>query len=202
MTAVQPVNRIERRKLKFRQKITEAAIRLFEENGVADTSVASIIKEADIAHKTFFNHFPTKDHLLRHVASAYSERAYQSFADEISRIKDPKKRIAFCLNSIANELKGVKDHYKELLNLYLISGVAESDLQQEQRAQFTRLISQIIADAKEQNQLKYDFPVDMLTDIIIGLCISTLLAWTLEEGYPIVAKMRNQVTFINTTIFA
>ncbi|WP_372779799.1 TetR/AcrR family transcriptional regulator [Litorivivens sp.] len=201
MSAAQPVNRIERRKLEFRRKITDAAVRLFEQNGVADTSIASIIKEADIAHKTFFNHFPTKDHLLRHVASTFSHRAYQSFSDEIARIKDPKKRVAFCLKSIAKELEGVKDHYKELLNLYLISGAAESDLQREQRAQFTSLISQIIAEAREQDQLKLDFPNDMLTDIIIGLCISTLLSWSLEDNYPIVEKMRNQVNFINTTIF-
>ena len=69
------LNRIERRKLEFRDRITEAALKLFEEQGVADTSVASIIKEADIAHKTFFNHFPTKDHLLQHIASTFSSNA-------------------------------------------------------------------------------------------------------------------------------
>ncbi|WP_372760516.1 TetR/AcrR family transcriptional regulator [Litorivivens sp.] len=201
MTAAQPINRIEKRKLEFRRKITEAAVRLFEENGVSDTSIASIIKEADIAHKTFFNHFPTKEHLLRHVASTFSHRAYQSFSDQITRINDPKKRVAFCLKSIAKELSGVKDHYKELLNLYLISGAAESDLQSEQRAQFTSLIRQIIVEARAQNQLQHDFSDDTLTDIIIGLCIATLLAWSLEDNYPIVEKMRQQVEFINATVF-
>ena len=80
-----PINRIERRKIEFRDNITRAAMKLFEEQGIVETSVAAIIKEADIAHKTFFNHFPTKDHLLRYIAGSYSDKAYDVFRQGIAK---------------------------------------------------------------------------------------------------------------------
>ena len=40
MPSVAPAGRIERRKTEFRDKITDAALKLFAENGVTETSVA------------------------------------------------------------------------------------------------------------------------------------------------------------------
>ena len=134
-TETAPVNRIERRKQEFRDKITRAAIKLFEQNGIAETSVASIIKEADIAHKTFFNHFPSKDHLLQHVTSSFSSNAYENFREGFKKQSDPGKRLSYCLMSVAKALENVKPHYKELLNYYLISGKGSSTLQKAQKEQ-------------------------------------------------------------------
>jgi len=197
----QGLSRIEKRKLEFRDKITAAALKLFEENGVADTSVASIIKEADIAHKTFFNHFPTKDHLLLHIASTFSENAYGVFKEGFKKKTDPRKRVEYCLLNIAKVLQTVNSHYKELLNFYLISGAGSSDLRRVQQDQFSEVIGQIMHDAKEQELLREDCTVETCTDIVVGICVATLLNWSLDDNYPIGDKMRKQVDFINSSIF-
>ena len=136
------VNRIERRKQEFRDKITRAAITLFEEKGVNGTSVAAIIKEADIAHKTFFNHFPTKEHLLFHICTSFGERAYAVFREDFKQQDDPRKRLELCLMSVARSLDKVHPHYRQLLNVYLISGSGSQELQRYQREQFTGIINQ------------------------------------------------------------
>ncbi len=195
------VSRIERRKLEFRDKITSAATRLFEQNGVAETSVASIIKEADIAHKTFFNHFPTKDHLLLHIASTFSGNAYEVFREGFKKQTDPRKRIEYCLVNVAKALDAVSPHYKELLNFYLISGTGSNDLRREQQEQFTAVIHEIISDAKSQGLLQEGNTVETYTDIVVGICVSTLLNWSLEKDFPIVAKMKLAIKFINNSIF-
>ena len=41
---------------------------LFQRHGFQQTKVAEICDGADVAHKTFFNHFPSKLHLLREIA--------------------------------------------------------------------------------------------------------------------------------------
>ena len=41
---------------------------LFGERGVEATKVADICARADVAHQTFFNHFPTKQDLVREIA--------------------------------------------------------------------------------------------------------------------------------------
>ncbi|MCB1614773.1 MAG: TetR/AcrR family transcriptional regulator [Pseudomonadales bacterium] len=195
------INRIERRKLEFREKITQAALRLFQENGVAETSVTSIIKEADIAHKTFFNHFPTKDHLLLHIASTFSGKAYAVFREGFKQQTDPQKRMDYCLLNVARALEKVHPHYKELLNFYLISGAGSSDLRTRQKEEFSAVIHQIMTDAKQQGMLKPDFTVDVYTDIVVGICVSILLNWSLEDNFPIVQKMKSNIKFINSSIF-
>ncbi|AEW98597.1 TetR/AcrR family transcriptional regulator [Streptantibioticus cattleyicolor] len=57
-------SRRERKKRQTRQLIVETAMRLFAEQGYERTTVAQIAAAADVATKTFFNHFPSKEDVL------------------------------------------------------------------------------------------------------------------------------------------
>ncbi|HQQ64253.1 MAG TPA: TetR/AcrR family transcriptional regulator [Pseudomonadales bacterium] len=197
-----PVSRIERRKTEFRDRITDAALKLFAENGVADTSVASIIKEADIAHKTFFNHFPTKDHLLQHIVNSHSEHAYSFFREAFKRHTDPKKRIEYCLMSIARSLeKFDPQQYKEMITFYFISSASTHEFRKTQKESFSDVINQILQDAKDKKLLRPGFTVETLSEIVVGICVSTLLNWSVEDDFPIISRMKNAVKFINQSVF-
>ena len=195
------LNRIERRKMVFRDRITTAAFKLFEKNGISNTSIASIIKEADIAHKTFFNHFPTKDHLLFHIADDFSSKAYKSFRQEFKTVSDPKDCIALCFMGAAEGLVDVHPNYKALLNIYLISGAGANDLVSQQDNAFKDLISEILIDAQNKNMLSDEFSIEVYTDMIAGICVATLRSWSLIDDYPLIEKMKNAIAFINSRLF-
>ncbi|MFE0019446.1 TetR/AcrR family transcriptional regulator [Amycolatopsis sp. NPDC059021] len=57
-------SRRERKKRQTRRLIADTAIRLFSEQGYEQTTVAQIAAAADVATKTFFNHFPSKEAVL------------------------------------------------------------------------------------------------------------------------------------------
>lgn len=52
----------ERRRKETLREVSEAAITLFEQHGVAGTTVDDIAHEAGISPRTFFRYFPTKEH--------------------------------------------------------------------------------------------------------------------------------------------
>ncbi|MGW0227606.1 TetR/AcrR family transcriptional regulator [Actinopolymorpha singaporensis] len=54
----------ERKKRRTRQTLIETAIRLFDEQGYDQTTVAAVAAAADVSTKTFFNYFPSKEAVL------------------------------------------------------------------------------------------------------------------------------------------
>ncbi|MCU1360321.1 MAG: TetR family transcriptional regulator [Ilumatobacteraceae bacterium] len=72
----------QRKKDATQQAIADAAWELFDERGYHDTSINDIAERANVAPRTFFRYFPTKDavvypefdELLRHVRTAFAAR--------------------------------------------------------------------------------------------------------------------------------
>jgi AcrR family transcriptional regulator len=67
----------ERKRQQTRQELISAAMRLFEERGYEQTTVAEIASAAEVSTKTFFNYFASKDevlfpHLSRRIEAAVS----------------------------------------------------------------------------------------------------------------------------------
>lgn len=54
----------ERKKRRTRQILIQTAIRLFDEHGYDQTTVAAVAAAADVSTKTFFNYFPSKEAVL------------------------------------------------------------------------------------------------------------------------------------------
>ncbi|MGL5930922.1 MAG: TetR/AcrR family transcriptional regulator [Dermatophilaceae bacterium] len=71
----------EGKKARTRQRIHDEAMRLFAERGYSATTVADIARAADIAPRTFFGYFPTKEALLFERLDALVARLEQVLAD-------------------------------------------------------------------------------------------------------------------------
>ncbi|MBV8179066.1 MAG: helix-turn-helix transcriptional regulator, partial [Mycobacterium sp.] len=75
------MNRHERRKLEVREKILAAAFDLFLAQGSAATTIEEICDRADVANRTFFNHFATRQDMIRALAERRLVNLHDVFFD-------------------------------------------------------------------------------------------------------------------------
>jgi AcrR family transcriptional regulator len=68
----------ERKKQQTRQLIADTARRLFAERGFDRVTVAEVAREADVAEKTVFNYFPTKEDLFYSRLEAFEEELLEA----------------------------------------------------------------------------------------------------------------------------
>jgi AcrR family transcriptional regulator len=61
---------MDRRKMEVRDRILSAAFDLFLSQGVSATTIEEICERADVANRTFFNHFPTRQDMMRALAES------------------------------------------------------------------------------------------------------------------------------------
>src|ERR687886_153287 len=71
----EPVGLRQRKKLRTRQAISEAAIALFLERGYDQVSIAEIAAAAEVSKRTLFAYFPTKDDLVLHRFADHQDEA-------------------------------------------------------------------------------------------------------------------------------
>src|SRR6478609_8249543 len=72
--------RCERHRAEIRDRLYRAALQLFADRGFLETTVADITEAADVGKGTFFNYFPTKEHVLATLAEIQIGRLNQGLA--------------------------------------------------------------------------------------------------------------------------
>jgi len=99
---VSPARRARRAPSEIRERIYRVALRRIRAHGYDDTPVSGITRESDVAKGTFFNHFPTKEHLLARALDEMLDRVFRS----ATRDHVGSDAIARALDDLALELAG------------------------------------------------------------------------------------------------
>lgn len=96
--------RRERKRRDTRTALAASALELFEERGVAATTIEDITERADVARRTFFRYFPSKEAVLFPDPSEYEDRLLATL-DAL----EPPFTMGRLLDAFADGAVGIED---------------------------------------------------------------------------------------------
>jgi AcrR family transcriptional regulator len=179
-----PLTRRARRKLEVRNRIINAAVELFDRHGFAATKVASICERADIAHKTFFNHFPAKQDLLREIASVYLGTLLEDLEQTRKQPGTTRDRIHYFFEKIAENTESVRPMHRELVT-EVVHVIHQSGSESEHAQKLQHAFGSIIEEGVASGDITNRHPPETLTDILMGAFYALMFNWSNLSDYPI-----------------
>lgn len=181
--AAKPLRR-ERRKLELRGRIVEAAIELFDERGFHATKVADICARADVVNKTFFNHFPTKQHLLREIAESQIAVLFADIEAVRERHATTRERIAAFFERIANNIDAAGPMRRELVTEMIHATESSGDGSVQSR-RLQEAFSAMIRDGRVKGDVLADHPIATQADLLLGTFYALMFGWAHATDYPL-----------------
>jgi AcrR family transcriptional regulator len=171
----------ERKKQRTREQIVERALALFDERGFEHVTIADIAAAADIAPRTFFAYFPSKEAVVFHDFDAVfdslkrrvDERpegettmaALRAFVADTFAAMDPDDPAERCRRRVIAESPALQEHDRRLigrLETALAAGLAR-DLGVEPDALRARMVAAALAASFGEHE-RYNDKQSMLDD--------------------------------------
>jgi AcrR family transcriptional regulator len=179
------VNRLERRKLEVREKILAAAFDLFLGQGVAATTIEEICERADVANRTFFNHFATRQDMIR----ALAERRLVNLHDVVFDRADEAipARLVGVFDDIAAVLAKSGDTYRELIGEML----ATSGYGVQRGFNLHDTFAELVKEGVARGEVSATHDAETLADIIVGALSGGIVNWTVDRTYSLQTNLHN-----------
>jgi AcrR family transcriptional regulator len=89
-----------RRRAQTRQQLTDAASVLIAAKGVAGLRISEITERADVALGSFYNHFESKEELVKAVVSETIGARTQAIVAEMASLEDPADVVSFACRRV------------------------------------------------------------------------------------------------------
>jgi AcrR family transcriptional regulator len=169
--------RRERRRVETRERIFRAALELFAQHGFLETTVEDITEAADVGKGTFFNYFPTKEHVL---ATFGAERVAA-----VERALERAKRgpVLPVLRELLVDFAGQASEKPALFRaIYAAHASCEpvrAELQQRIRAA-RRLLTQMFSLAQKRSEVRRDIPPQELARLTHIIFMGVAMSWCMN----------------------
>jgi len=181
-------DRRQRRSAEIRERLFNAALKLFSEKGFAETTVEDITNVADVGKGTFFNHFPSKDHILL----AFGEMQLAKLQDAVNTARSANEPMPHFLRALGVRMTQEPTRnpaiIRALLQAYLsTTAVREAMIDLQNRVQ--ALHTQMIQLGQERGEIRNDLPAAEIAQVFRQTIFGTLLIWSLYGDASLHARI-------------
>jgi AcrR family transcriptional regulator len=182
-------SRRERRSAEIRERLFRSALQLFAQKGFAETTVEDITEAADVGKGTFFNYFPSKDHILL----AFSDMQLGKLEEAVNGLDSSHQPIQEFLQSLVTRMTEEPlrnpGMVRALLQGYLSStAVREVMMRKQERAH--QLHTRMVQIGQSRGELRTDIPAAEIAHVFRQTILGTLLIWSVAGDSSLHDRIR------------
>lgn len=190
-------DRRQRRSAELRERLFRAALGLFAKKGFAETTVEDITEAADVGKGTFFNYFPSKDHIL----IAFGEMQLGKLEAAVAEARRTNEPIPRFLRSMVDRMTQEPTRNPEIIRAVLQAYLSTTpvrevmlDLQKRVQAIHTELVRL----GQQQGEIRKDLPAEEIAYVFRQTIFGTLLIWSLYGDATLHARVESAFNLLWT----
>jgi len=185
-----PSNRRERQSLERRERLFRAALDLFARKGFVETTVEDITNAADLGKGTFFNYFPSKEHIL--LAFAEMQLGKLRAAADEARAKNEPTRVF--LRSLGARMTQEPIRNPSIIRILLqafLSNTPVRESMMDLQARVIAIHTEIIHLGQQRGEIRDDLPPEVLANVFRQTVFGTLLIWSLYGDATLLSRIED-----------
>ena len=183
------MGRRERRGSQTRERLFRSAMNLFRERGFHNTTVEDITNAADVGKGTFFNYFPSKDHLLL----AFAEMQLAKLQSVIENLRATGEPVPQFLRTLGVRMTEEPGRNPSIVRALLLANLSSTPVREAMRVTQTRaheLLTEFAKIGQERKELRTDLPAGEIAHVFRQTVFGTLLIWSLYGDDSLATRIR------------
>lgn len=179
--------RRERRAAETRERLFRAALRLFEERGFTATTVEDITEAADVGKGTFFNYFPSKEHII----AAFGQLQLGKLQAAVAAAQSGNLPTWQVLRRLAHALAEEPGRSPALVRSMLLANLSSEPVRQLLQLNLERgrtLLGELFAVVQQRGEIRRDLKATELARAFQQVFFGALLMWSLDPREPLTAR--------------
>jgi AcrR family transcriptional regulator len=183
-------DRRERRRTEIRDRLFRSALRLFAEKGFAETTVEDITETADVGKGTFFNYFPSKEHIL----VAFGDMQLGKLTAAVEQARHSREPIREFLRRLSRLMTEEPGRNPAIVRIILAGPLSREPVRSEIRQKVEsgrKLLVELMSLGQERREIRGDCSAAELGLAMQQAVFGTLLLWSLAPEEPLLTRMDN-----------
>jgi AcrR family transcriptional regulator len=184
--------RRERHRAETRDRLIGAAFGLFAERGFMATTVEDITNAADVGKGTYFNYFPSKEHLLVEFSRIQGEKTREFI---LSNIRSTST-IEHVLHKLAVVATEACSQSPELVQSLLVPVFASPEVRRQLVENLDKervLLARLLAGRQKKSELRDDLTPDEMARLYQQSIFGTVIIWSLDSSKPIGDRLKEML---------
>jgi AcrR family transcriptional regulator len=195
--AVEAAGRRGRRSAETRERLFLAAVRLFAEKGFAETTVEDITNAADVGKGTFFNYFPSKEHIL----VAFSDMQLgklKGFVDAARSSTEPMRAFFRTMSRHMTSEPAKKPDFMRAMLQANLSSESVRNVMRERNARGENLLSQLVQIGQERGEFRRDVSALEMARVFRQMTFGTVLLWSVYGDDSLAERIERAIDILWT----